>query len=93
MLCGQGPEDHSAPADLPVLGDGVRPAAGAVEAVRGWVVGVPDRFFLDGLDLVVRTAFDRAVSVITSLGIRLETVKLPASFEPAQSAHTLIMRA
>ena len=100
VLCGRDEEDPTS-LDIPSPWDPVqvaalgveRLAARAMETVRGWVVGVPDRFFVDGIDLEVQRAFEKALGVLSDLGIRIETVRLPACFEAAQSAHSLIIRA
>ena len=100
VMAGPDPEDVTA-VDLPVpdgvvswLEHGARAAEQrAAEAVRGWVVGVPDRYFVDNLDPAVRSAFQQAIATFEGLGVRVETVRLPSCFEVAQSAHTLIIRA
>src|SRR5690606_32121030 len=52
-----------------------------------------DRFLVDDVDPAVLSAFDEAVRTFQNLGARVETVRLPASFEAAQSALYVILRA
>lgn len=65
---------------------------GAVEWIKGQVLGVPDRFFYD-VHPAVGSAFDEALRIFRDMGARVERVRLPSSFEAAQSALYVILRA
>ena len=74
---------------------GARPAAGAAgprAPGRAGVVGVPDRFFGEQAEPACWQLFQQALRVLEQAGYRVESVKLPSSFEAAQAAHALIMR-
>lgn len=79
-----------------LLPQGVKPdqfGEWAADNVKGMVVGIPDRFFFtDDVDPAVRAAFDGAVTALEDLGVVFAEVKLPPSFETAQSALQLILR-
>jgi len=59
-------------------------------AVRGLRVGVPDRYFTDGLDPEGAAAYREALRALGDLGCRVEDVRLPDLFEAAMDAHELI---
>ena len=63
-------------------------ARGAV--VRGLRVGVPDRYFTEGLDPEGAVAYREALRALADLGCRVEDVRLPDLFESAMDAHELI---
>lgn len=58
--------------------------------VRGARIGVPDRYFTDGLDPEGAAAYREALRVLRDLGCRVEDVRLPDLFEAAMDAHELI---
>ncbi len=59
-------------------------------AVRGLRVGVPDRYFTDGLDPEGSAAYREALRALGDLGCRIEEVRLPDLFDAAMDAHELI---
>ena len=60
---------------------------GALGRVR---IGVPDRYFTDGLDPEAARASQEAVDTLGRLGGRVQPVTLPALFEAGMEAHELI---
>ncbi|HLW46839.1 MAG TPA: amidase [bacterium] len=58
--------------------------------VRGLRVGVPDRYFDEGLDPEGAAAYRDALRALGDLGCRVEPVRLPELFETAMDAHELI---
>ncbi|HYM68736.1 MAG TPA: amidase [bacterium] len=65
--------------------------AGARERVlRRLRIGVPDRYFFDGLDAEAATAYRAAVSALGALGGTVRDVRLPDLFEAGMEAHDLI---
>ena len=58
--------------------------------VRGLRVGIPDRYFSDGLDPEEAAAYRDALRALGDLGCRIEDVRLPELFETAMDAHELI---
>ncbi|MHB8733107.1 MAG: amidase [bacterium] len=58
--------------------------------VRGLRVGVPDRYFTDGLDPEGAAAYREALRALDELGCRVEDVRLPELFEAAMDAHEII---
>jgi aspartyl-tRNA(Asn)/glutamyl-tRNA(Gln) amidotransferase subunit A len=59
-------------------------------ALRGLRVGVPDRYFTDGLDPEGAQAYREALRVLADLGCRVEAVRLPEMFDAAMDAHEII---
>ena len=59
-------------------------------AVRGLRIGVPDRYFTDGLDPEGAAAYREALRALGDLGCRVAEVRLPDLFETAMDAHELI---
>ncbi len=87
--------DANDPATLSV--SSVPPYAAALDdpeaqrdAVRRLRIGVPDRYFTDGLDPEAGSAFAAALDTLGGLGYRVQTVTLPALFEAGMEAHELI---
>jgi len=76
------------------------PVSGAVAALddprgrdagaRGLRVGVPDRYFTDGLDPEGAAAYREALRALGDLGCRVQDVRLPELFEAAMDAHEII---
>lgn len=65
-------------------------ARAAEAAVRGLRVGVPDRYFTDGLDPEGAAAYREALRALGDLGCRVDEVRLPDLFAAAMDAHELI---
>jgi Asp-tRNA(Asn)/Glu-tRNA(Gln) amidotransferase A subunit family amidase len=91
-VAGPDPNDPSTVAAPPVPG-----AAAALDeprgrdaAARGLRVGVPDRYFTDGLDPEGAAAYREALRALGDLGCRVENVRLPELFEAAMDAHEII---
>ena len=59
-------------------------------SVRGLRVGVPDRYFNEGLDPEGAEAYREALRVLGDIGCRVEDVKLPDLFDAAMDAHEII---
>jgi aspartyl-tRNA(Asn)/glutamyl-tRNA(Gln) amidotransferase subunit A len=59
-------------------------------ALRRLRVGVPDRYFTDGLDQEAAKAYDTALRVLEEAGCTLLSVRLPEMFEAGMDAHELI---
>jgi aspartyl-tRNA(Asn)/glutamyl-tRNA(Gln) amidotransferase subunit A len=60
------------------------------DAVRGLRVGVPDRYFTDGLDPEGAAAYREALRALGDLGCRVQDVRLPDLFDAAMDAHEII---
>jgi aspartyl-tRNA(Asn)/glutamyl-tRNA(Gln) amidotransferase subunit A len=60
------------------------------DALRGLRVGIPDRYFTDGLDPEAAGAYRTAVDVLARLGGRVQEVTLPRLFEAGMEAHEII---
>jgi len=60
------------------------------DAVRELRVGVPDRYFFDGLDEEAGAAYRAALGVLRDLGCAVRDVRLPEIFEAGMEAHDLI---
>ena len=60
------------------------------DSVRGLRVGVPDRYFTDGLDSEAGSAYRASLGVLRDLGCSLRDVRLPDVFEAGMDAHELI---
>jgi aspartyl-tRNA(Asn)/glutamyl-tRNA(Gln) amidotransferase subunit A len=58
--------------------------------VRGLRVGVPDRYFFEGLHPEAREAYHAAVQSLAGIGCDVRGVTLPALFEAGMDAHELI---
>jgi aspartyl-tRNA(Asn)/glutamyl-tRNA(Gln) amidotransferase subunit A len=91
-IAGPDPHDPSTvsapePAGLTAAVDRARERDGAVRGLR---IGVPDRYFTDGLDPEGAAAYREALGTLSSLGCRVEDVRLPDVFEAAMDAHELI---
>jgi aspartyl-tRNA(Asn)/glutamyl-tRNA(Gln) amidotransferase subunit A len=72
-----------------------RPVPAHTETVTaspaGLRVGIPDRYFTEGVDSAVATAYQEALKVLKALKTHLVAVRLPQSFEPGVEAGRLIM--
>jgi aspartyl-tRNA(Asn)/glutamyl-tRNA(Gln) amidotransferase subunit A len=62
-------------------------------AVDGLRVGIPDRYFTDGLDPEAEDAYQGALRLLETLGGGLREVHLPHEFEAGMDAHELIFAA
>ncbi len=60
------------------------------EITKGLRIGVPDRYFTDGLDPEGTRAFHAAVEVLAGLGCAVRDVTLPRTFEAGMDAHEII---
>lgn len=60
------------------------------DAVRTLRVGIPDRYFFDGLDPEAHDAYRRAVDQLRELGFTVRDVRLPEMFEVGMDAHEII---
>jgi aspartyl-tRNA(Asn)/glutamyl-tRNA(Gln) amidotransferase subunit A len=58
--------------------------------VRRLRIGVPDRYFFDGLDPEADAAYRTAVGTLGDLGCTVRDVSLPDLFEAGMDAHDLI---
>jgi aspartyl-tRNA(Asn)/glutamyl-tRNA(Gln) amidotransferase subunit A len=54
-------------------------AAELSKGVRGLTLGLPDEYFIDGMDPDVERAVRRAIDVLKGLGARVERVSLPTT--------------
>ena len=61
--------------DLPV--PEIRLEASSEQALRGLRIGVPDEYFISGIQAEVEEAVKRAIRLLESMGARPETVSLP----------------
>ncbi len=57
---------------------------------EGLRVGIPDRYFGDGLDPEAERAYRSAVELLGRLGCRVREVRLPETFEAGMDAHEII---
>jgi aspartyl-tRNA(Asn)/glutamyl-tRNA(Gln) amidotransferase subunit A len=71
-ICGYDPKDStSVPRDVPDY-------TGALEkGLKGLVIGIPEEYFVDGLDEEVAQAVHQAIKVIEELGATCKSVSLP----------------
>lgn len=92
VIAGPDPNDPSTISTPPVSDTtaGLDDERGREAAVRGLRVGVPDRYFADGLDPEGAAAYHEALRVLGDLGCRVGDVRLPEIFEAAMDAHELI---
>ena len=65
-------------------------ARASESSVRGLRVGVPDRYFNEGLDPEGADAYREALRVLGDVGCRVEDVTLPDLFDAAMDAHEII---
>ena len=61
--------------------------------VDGLAVGVPDRYFTDGVDADAEAAYRDALRLLEATGCNLRDVRLPPEFEAGMDAHELIHNA
>ncbi len=88
VIAGADPDDPTAAARPAVAG------AAALEAPpTDLVVGVPDRYFFEETAPEVRAAFDGALRLMDEAGVRVEQIRLPASFEAGVDAGIVVMYA
>jgi aspartyl-tRNA(Asn)/glutamyl-tRNA(Gln) amidotransferase subunit A len=72
VIAGHDPMDStSAPIAVPDYAEALR------EEVKGLRVGIPDEYFIDGLDPEVEAAVRAAIETLRGLGAKTETVSLP----------------
>jgi aspartyl-tRNA(Asn)/glutamyl-tRNA(Gln) amidotransferase subunit A len=62
-------------------------------AVEGRRVGIPDRYFTDGVDPEAEELYRMALRVLDSLGCVVREIRLPPEFEAGMEAHELIHNA
>lgn len=53
-------------------------------------IGIPDRYFTQGLDPEAAQAYRSAVDVLAHLGCRVREITLPATFEAGMDAHEIV---
>lgn len=66
-------------------------AGAQAETVQRLRIGVPDRYFTDGLDPEAERAFSAAVDVLRRLGCAVREITLPPLFEAGMDAHELTL--
>ena len=91
-VAGPDPNDPSTVSAPPPAGtaSALDDERGRDAVVRGLRVGVPDRYFTDGLDPEGSAAYREALRTLGDLGCRVEDVRLPDLFEAGMDAHELI---
>ncbi len=62
-------------------------------AVEGRRVGIPDRYFTDGVDPEAEELYRMALRVLDSVGCVAREIRLPPEFEAGMEAHELIHNA
>ena len=70
--------------------DLVDEAAAADDGADGLRVGIPDRYFGDGVDPEAEELYRAALRVLETLGCTLCDVRLPPEFEAGMEAHEII---
>lgn len=75
---------------MPVLSPDAGSTAEPLPSIRRLRIGIPDRYYDVGLDPQVKAAVEAALSVLVELGARLRPVRLPDSFELAETARAII---
>jgi aspartyl-tRNA(Asn)/glutamyl-tRNA(Gln) amidotransferase subunit A len=60
------------------------------EMLRRLRIGVPDRYFTDGLDPEAERAYRSAIDALARLGCQIREVTLPEIFEAGMDAHEII---
>ncbi len=63
-----------------------------LEDVKNLTVGLPEEYFIEGLDPAVKTAMDTVVAKVKSLGLKVKKISLPHT-EYALSCYYIIMPA
>lgn len=63
-----------------------------LDSIKALKIGLPEEYFIDGIDPAVREAVDRAVERLVSLGLKFKTVSLPHT-KYALSAYYIVMPA
>jgi aspartyl-tRNA(Asn)/glutamyl-tRNA(Gln) amidotransferase subunit A len=91
-IAGPDPEDPATLSAPPP-----QPCAAAVDALpegsaplRGVRLGIPDRYFFDGVGGEAEALYRAAARAMESLGAAVETVRLPPEFEAGMEAHEII---
>jgi aspartyl-tRNA(Asn)/glutamyl-tRNA(Gln) amidotransferase subunit A len=70
--------------------DDAEAAEGAVGGIR---LGIPDRYFFDGVDPDAEELYRAALRVLETLGCDLREIRLPAEFEAGMESHEIIHNA
>ncbi len=65
----------------------------AEDTVGGLRVGIPDRYFTDGVDPEAEELYRAALRVLETLGCAVREIRLPPEFEAGMEAHELIHNA
>jgi aspartyl-tRNA(Asn)/glutamyl-tRNA(Gln) amidotransferase subunit A len=65
-------------------------SAASEEAAGGARIGIPDRYFFDGVDPEAEELFRAALRVLETLGYGCSEVRLPPEFEAGMDAHEII---
>lgn len=92
VIAGPDPNDPatlSAP-PVPRYASALDDATVQTGALRRLRIGVPDRYFFDGLDPETLAAYRAAIDMLADLGVAVREVRLPAVFEAGIDAHDLI---
>ncbi len=63
------------------------------DTVEGLRIGVPDRYFADGVDPEAEELYRIALRVLETLGCAVREIRLPPEFEAGMEAHELIHNA
>ncbi len=72
VIAGHDPrESTSVPREVPDYREFLR------KDIRGWTVGIPKEYFIEGIDAEVMAAIRKTISVLESLGARCEEISLP----------------
>jgi aspartyl-tRNA(Asn)/glutamyl-tRNA(Gln) amidotransferase subunit A len=65
-------------------------AASSDDAAAGARIGIPDRYFFDGVDPEAEELYRAALRVLETLGCGCREVRLPPEFEAGMEAHEII---
>ena len=71
-ICGHDPQDSTS-VDLPVPDF----TASLQPEIRGFRLGIPKEYFVDGMDQEVKAAVEKAIGILKDLGASCEEVSLP----------------
>jgi len=92
-----GPDPHDpttlsapAPEQYAALLDEAGPPDDAVREVR---IGIPDRYFFDGVDPEAEELYRASIRVLETLGCTVRATPLPAEFDAGMEAHEIIHHA
>ena len=63
------------------------------EGAKGLRVGIPDRYFTDGVDPEAEELYRTALRVLETVGCAIREIRLPPEFEAGMEAHEVIVNA